>query len=54
MPNTKHPYCPNCSIGLQIERDDGDVVWWGCPKCGHIEARDPLPPPPDRPDPRTT
>jgi ribosomal protein L37AE/L43A len=56
MSNSKdpdeRPTCPNCPIHLQVERDDGHVVWWGCPKCGHIEARDPPPPTQDPPAPR--
>ncbi|MBL8767147.1 MAG: hypothetical protein JNL94_07280 [Planctomycetes bacterium] len=34
------PSCPYCPLELGIERRDGDIVWWSCPKCGHVEAHD--------------
>lgn len=32
--------CPNCPVGLQVERTEGDGLWISCPKCGHVEWRD--------------
>ena len=33
--------CPNCGIGLQREPEQvPGQVWFGCPKCGHLEYWD--------------
>jgi ribosomal protein S27AE len=44
--------CPVCGNGEFIRRHDSVSSWWSCQRCGSMEERDTLMPPPAHVDPR--